>query len=298
MARMNVLNICRWDFGGCAIRLTDAINQHTKHVARHLSTNTQSFGYKRDIFTGNVKEINNWINWADIVNCWGSTRPIIYTKGKIKKLIITYVGSHFRSKPHARHLQAESLGAKRELGAAPWMCNLGGINLEWLPIAVPVVVWAKYKKRGGEISIVCQSPSSRRVKQTNRIMNVLKGCKGFKLVIVEGLPWSECMKRKGMADICLGQFYRGYGVSALESWSMGIPVITDTKPNEEAVLKHVGYLPYYKSTIEDLPKAIKSLLGDGGLYKKYSDLGIKYVREFHDYPVVANRFVKICESIL
>ena len=296
---MNVLNVCRWDFGGCAIRLTDAINLHTNHKSRHISTNSQLFGYKKDIFTGSAKEIRKWVEWSDVVNCWDSVRPLYQAGLKTaKNLILTHVGSSFWNNPDRRHMEAVQYGAKKELVGGAQMTMLGAIHHDWLPSAIPVEAWAKYKKMGKGIPIVCQSPSSRRVKQTNRILKSLKGCKGFKLVIIEGIPWSECMKNKGMVDICLGQFYRGYGISSLEAWSMGIPVITDTEPNEEAILNQVGYLPYYKSTIEDLPKVIKSLLEDNDLYKKYSDLGIKYVKEYHDYPVVADRFVKICESIL
>lgn len=294
---MNVLNICRWDFGGCAIRLTDAINQHTKHVARHLSTNTQPFGYKKDIFTGNVKEINKWINWADIVNCWGSTRPIIYTKGKIKNLIITYVGSHFRNKPHARHIQAESLGAKKELGAGSWMCNYGDLNLEWLPAALPVDDWLKLKRGHKGKPIICQSPSNFRMKQTNRIMELLSNKNNITLKIISGLTWDKCMAAKADADIYVGPFKLGYGISLLEAMTMKIPVITHAKFEKE-IIEKVGYLPFYSCKLEELPNAIDTLLSDKKLYNKYAMLGFNYVKKFHDYPIVADKFVNICEKIL
>ena len=80
---------------------------------------------------------------------------------------------------------------------------------------------------------------------------------------------------------------------------MGIPVITHIEsPEKEAHLQEIGYLPYYDAPMEELSEAIDTLLDNKKTYRKYSELGRKYVEDFHDYPVVAKRFMSFCEELV
>lgn len=289
--------------GGCAIRLTDAINKYTEHESRHLCTSTQVFDYKKDIYTKDGPTIIKWINWADVVNCWESLYPlaIVGMRGnKIKNLVITYVGSNFTSNPRRRYGEGQGYGPKKQLVTGFWMSAMGGLNLDCQPGPIPVDDWLKLKSSHKGKPIVCQSPSSFRMKNTKKIREQLLANKNIELKIISGVRWSECLRLKASADIYVGPFIRGYGLSELEAMAMKIPVITHTYEggSEKAILDNVGYLPYYDCEIEDLPEAVDALLNDKKLYEKQVKLGFDYVKKFQDSPVVAKNFIKIFESIM
>lgn len=174
---------------------------------------------------------------------------------------------------------------------------------KWFPSAVPVERWRKLKrKRKTEKPIVCQTPSNPARKNTDKIEAVLAGKTDFEFRVIKGVSHNECLRAKAVADICLGQFRTrggrggGYGVSSCEAWAMKIPVIT-ISPDwiEESYIKQIGYLPYYRSEIEDLPKAIDALLSDQALYDEYAGKGYEYILKFHNYPATVKRFEELCQ---
>ena len=293
---MRILNICIRDYAGLTIRLTDAINKHTQHEARQLIMAKHKWNYPYDIYSTDGEEIAEWVDWADIVNCWGNTRPLRGAKKVPERLIITHVGSYFRVAPEMRHREALRLGAKELVCTPDLLLYFEGMN--WIPSAVPVDEWSKMRGEHVGKPIVCQSPSSLRRKNTAEILKQIRGKKNIATEIITRVDWEECMKRKSIADIYIGSYCQHYGVSSLEAWSMGIPVISHIEsPEKEAHLQEIGYLPYYDAPIEELSEAIDTLLESKKTYRKYSELGCKYVKEFHDYPVVAERFTSFCEEL-
>lgn len=290
---VKVLNVCIRDYAGIGFRLHEAINKFTEHESRQLIMAKHKWGYPYDILTTNGDVIRKWIDWADVVNCWGQTHPL-RVAGKIPdKLIITHVGSYFRRNPEKRHKEAQELGAK-ELVCTPDL--LIHPEFKWIPNAVPVDEWAKLKRGHSGKPIVCQSPSSLRMKNTQEIKRQIRRKKNIKLNIIRLVSWRECMKRKAAADIYLGCFTCGYGMSSLEAWAMGIPVINYIeRPHRALFLREIGYLPFYESPLEKLSEAIDALL-DKQTYGKYAKLGYQYVKDFHDYPVIAERFISYCEE--
>lgn len=290
---MKILNIQYKDYAGMSIRLTDAINRHTKHESRQLTMRGHGYRYPFDIRTNDKDEICKWIDWADIVNCWGHRTPLVVTGKTPEKLIIIHRGTKFRGKPLAGRAAAKKYNAA-ELVCTPDLLVYPG--LQWLPNAVPVDEWAKLRRTHTGKPIVCQTPSSLKKKNTAGIIKALSNKKDIELLIFRG-RWQGVMNQKAVVDIYLGPFTTGYGMSSLEAWAMGIPVITHVEEkNVELILGEVGYLPHYESTLENLPHAVDALLKNKALYREYSELGKKYVREFHDYPVVAKRFISFCEE--
>lgn len=292
---MRILNICIRDYAGIVIRLNDAINKTTEHESRQLIMAKHKWGYPYDIFTTDGGEIRKWIDWADVVNCWGQTHPLRVARKIPDKLIITHVGSYFRRSPEERHKEALELGAK-ELVCTPDLLIFPKFKL--LPNAAPVDEWAKLKRKHSGKPIVCQSPSSQKRKNTQEIRRQLSHKHNIELEIIRLVQWKECMRRKATADIYLGSFTFGYGMSSLEAWAMSIPVINHiVSPHRKLYLREIGYLPYYESPIERLSEAVDALL-DKQTYRKYAKLGYDYVKNFHDYPVVANRFIVFCKELI
>lgn len=293
---MNILNICSTDFAGLGFRLTAAVNRHSHHKARHLALSPHAFGYPFDIVTLRTSTIRRWVNWADVVNCWSNIKALELCKTIPKKLIWTYVGSRFRRNHRSVLKKARELKAK-ELVCTPDLLRYG--KFEWLPNAVPVTEWLKMKTPHSGKPIVCQSPSNKSKKNTVAILKQISGKKNVKILIINKVKWQECMRLKSKADIYIGEYNLGHGMSQLEAMTMKIPVITKLKPeNRISVKKAVGYIPHYTCPMNKLSEGIDCLLSSKKLYIKYSALGFKYVKQFHDYPVVAKKFISICEEVI
>jgi len=293
---MRILNVCVRDYAGLTIRLTDAINRYTQHEARQLIMATHKWKYPYDIVSTDGGEIEKWINWADVVNCWGQTTPLRVAKKTPKRLIITHVGSYFRANPGKVHREALTLGAKELVCTPDLLLYFEGMS--WLPSAVPLDDWNNMKRKHEGKPIVCQSPSSLKRKHTRKILEQIRLKPNITVDIINRVQWQRCMKRKAVSDIYIGSYCQHYGVSSLEAWAMGIPVISNIKtPAKEAHIREIGYLPYYDVPIEKLSDAIDALLEDKALYRKYSELGYNYIMEFHDYHVVAKWFTSYCEEL-
>jgi len=290
---MKILNVCYKDYANISFKLNEAINKTTKHESRQLTMWRHGWGYPHDIFADDKDEISNWLDWADIVNCWGHRTPLDVTGKTPENLIILHRGTKFRGNPAGGRADAKRRNAA-ELVCTPDLLLYP--DLQWLPHAIPVDEWVKLKRTHTGKPIVCQTPSSPGRKNTAGIIKALSGKKDIELLIFRG-QWPKVMEQKGLVDIYLGQFTLGYGMNCLETWTMDIPIITHVEDNyRDIILGQVGYLPHYESTLENLPHAVDALLQDKALYREYAELGKKYVREFHDYPVVAKRYIAFCEE--
>lgn len=294
---MKILNICQKDYAGVGIKLTEAVNAHTKHKARHLCMEAHHFQYPMDICTRSMDEMRHWIKWADVVNCHVYQRPLSYAGMRPKKLIMTQHGSYFRSKTEKAKGQNKKWNARRVLGTTPDLVKYGAT---WLPTAIPVARYERMRRSHGGKPIVCQTPSNPAKKNTAEIKSVLGERKDIiRLVLAHHMTHDEVLREKAVADIFIDRFRLGLGVSGLEAAAMGIPVIAcSSVEDEKYILDEIGYLPYYKASLKTLNDAIDKLLNYPTLYKEYAERGKKYVLDFHDYPVVAKRYAAICEEVL
>lgn len=293
---MKIINYTNSDYCGLAMYHTKALQKHTEHEVRTVARLGRAHyrGYPADIVSKDPAVLSKWIDWADVVNCHGVINVL---KKKPKNLMVTYRGSHFRGNPKGRYQAALNAGAKKQVVGGAWMCHYGGLDLEWLPPALPVDDWLKMKRSHEGKPIVCQTPRSFISKNTVAIKEKIEKMNNFTLKIVTGVSWNKCMAAKADADLYIGSFKRGYGISPLEAMAMKIPVITHAK-FEESIIEKVGYLPFYSCELEELPDAINALLSDKKLYNKYAMLCFNYVKEFHDYPVVAKKYSKMVDEVL
>jgi len=137
------------------------------------------------------------------------------------------------------------------------------------------------------------------MKRTEEVQALLGGRNDVQLMIVQGRHHDVAMRRIAKATIFIDRFRIGLGTGGLEAAAMGIPVIAWANQADEAcILGEVGYLPYYKATMEDLSAAVDNLLSQPDLYNEYAERGQEYIRTFHDYPAIARRYVMVCEEVV
>lgn len=295
---MKILNVCHQDYAGVGISLTDAVNQYTNHEARHLCEKPHHFGYKTDIVSTNPSHIRTWVKWADVVNCHVYARPLARAglKPPLPNLIMTQHGRHFRLHAEKCHADNKRWGAKRTLCTTIDLTRNGA---EWIPTAIPQEKLLAMKRPGGDLPVVCQTPSNPIRKDTAKIVRMFETRKDMCLRIVHHTRHARALTMVASAHILIDRFDLGLGVSGLEAAAMGIPVIAGApKKYEDEIIRHVGYLPYYKASLSTLVEAVDNLLSDQNLYQEYAERSFEYIRTFHDFPVVAERYVAICEEVL
>jgi len=295
---MKILNICDSDPAGVAFRLTEAVRECTDHQAHHIRMVSHKFGYPYDMQTRNPGRIQRWVEWADVVTVhdkFGPLRQYGTKQLQPPNLIVMCHGGVYGETFEGCAQKDAKYNVKRRLCTNAHLVALGA---EWLPIAVPVEKYATLKRRRCGKPIVCQAPTSER-KNVSEVRAILGKRPDIKLRIIENTPHHQCLLLKAEAAICVDQFRLGYGTNALEAWAMGIPVVAHAEAwVEKYILGEIGYLPYYDAPLNKLSAAVEHLLGNVAVYKEYVERGQKYVKEFHDYPVVAARYANICEEVL
>jgi hypothetical protein len=148
---------------------------------------------------------------------------------------------------------------------------------------------------------IAHAPTNRQVKSTQLLLDAVKRlqAEGFavELDIIEHRPWAECLERKAKADIYFDQVQLGYGCNALEAWAMGIPVIAGASDDTlDEMERRFGHLPFYHATEETIYDALKELVEDPELRKRYGQIGYEYVRKYHDYPVVVEQLKRLYQQ--
>jgi len=299
---VKILNVCDADNAGVGIKLTEAVNALPGHQARHIRMVPHKFGYPCDIQTRDPETIRKWVEWADVVNAHIGFRPLRLGGGTLrpKHLIVTYHGRHYRRHHHECHINAKEAGAVKSLCTTPDLSQFGGA--EWLPTAIPADEYARMRRpRNGGKPVVCMTPSesnSRRAR-VREVREALGNRKDLRLLVVAEARHRETLWAKAAADVFIDRFELGLGVSGLEAMAMGIPTIADASPETEKwICGAVGCLPYYKAPIEGIEEAVDKLLTDKAFYDEWSYRAQRYIWRLHNYPVVAQRYVRICKGVM
>lgn len=239
---MNILMITDNDPAGTGIAFCKAINRLTDHRCR-LITRSQRYGfdYESDIHLPDCDdsiydEIRDLLKKADVIHFHmlsdesvqlGPLKVSDYTAGK--HLVHHHHGHpDFRSngaffrekyKRNGRPVLVSTPDLLKLVPAAAWVPNL-------VPVDDPLLSITE-EPDGGPV-VACQAPTRKEIKNTSdfiRAVEQLKKSCGIESVIIEGKRNRECLEIKRKCHIHFDHMQGYYGVSSLESLSMGKPVI-------------------------------------------------------------------------
>ena len=179
-------------------------------------------------------------------------------------------------------------------------------DLEWVPAAVSVEDMLSLRAEAlqdrppsSKIRIG-HAPTNRKIKDTRLF---LKACDDLKQwvepVLIEHLPWDECLKLKATCDLFYDQMQLGYGSNAVEAWAMGIPVIAGTTDGwtMQYMERNWKPLPFAVAGQGTLGKVIRKLR-DPGRRAASASVGMAHVRRYHDHRAVVDRLLPIYEESL
>ncbi len=137
-------------------------------------------------------------------------------------------------------------------------------------------------RQGGPLRIG-HAPTSRKAKGSETIIPVLASLEkeyGTEMVLIEGLPYREALRRKAECDIFVDQLGDlGYGINSLEALAMGIPVCSCLAPGfAEQYPDH----PFVVVDAGNLRQELVRLITDADLRQKLGQVGREWVRRHHD----------------
>jgi len=286
---MNILQISVHDHGGAAYYLAEAIRTTTKHSAQAVRQARGSYiQYPVDLVAEKPDDLVGVWEWADVVHVHDIC-PKLPRGLKSKPTVVTYHGSMYRRGPQTYNDLCQKSG---------WIGTVATIDLTvhglpWLPDTRPDL--SKYVDRSGRF-IVAHAPTSRTVKDTDQVIEILDGA-GLALDVIERVNNETCLRRKGRASVYVDQFRLCYGLNAIEAWQMGIPAIADASAETiQRILKEMGFLPFVRCGLDNLLETVLRLRDNVQFYNDGVRRGQQAIEEFHVPAIVAQRALAFYEQ--
>ena len=118
---------------------------------------------------------------------------------------------------------------------------------------------------------------------------------GTRFVTLERLPWHDLRAAMAEADVVVDQLFMGwYGMVAVEAMALGKPVLCYIRPDFEARLEGC---PIVRTSLETLAEDLAHVLSDATDRRLLGEAGRAYVEREHAAPVLAQRLLRLYESI-
>jgi hypothetical protein len=160
----------------------------------------------------------------------------------------------------------------------------------------------------GKIGVVriVHSPNHRYIKGTEFLIEAVSNLQNkgllLELILIENKTNEEVLNvLNTKADILVEQLVMGYGLSAIEGMSAGIPVLTNLDDEHYTrVFRRYSYLnecPILSVTPENIEEKIKILVLNPKLRRKLGTASREYVKKYHSYESAKYMFNRVYEKI-
>jgi SAM-dependent methyltransferase len=293
------------DVGGVGTASVRAIEEYGSGAwtARAIRGSDNYIQYPADLTFTRERFLAEYAR-ADVVHCMESFENVLRAAGLSKPdrpYVLHHHGSALRDGP-AVAAQAERLGIPQYCSTVDLELVRAGI--EWIGNPIPVSFFEEWGRRmrpsEQEPFTVAHTPTFRSVKGTAAFLVAARHAR-VGTVIVEREPWIVALDGKARAHAYFDQLAYGFGLSALEAWSMHRPVVAGVE--RDAVSMHMierwGRLPFLPvQSVEQIEQALRGLAGDLDLRADAAEGGHAFVREHHDEPIVAARWERAWSEAL
>jgi hypothetical protein len=206
-------------------------------------------------------------------------------------------------------------------------------NAQWLPITVPMddELYRPSLKRDDNVIKIVHSPTDREGKKTAVLTKAVDGLKrkyDVELVLIENMPYDECLKLKKEAHIAFDNIefgsYAGCSIEAMCHEQPTLVYLNDVSQIQiDEVSEEIGIEPPFvnvgdkkQPSIEYLNRVVEGktrniitkedyrsvyenlerLIVDSNLRKELGKKGRKWASRVHDVPVVAKKLSDMYES--
>ena len=207
-----------------------------------------------------------------------------------KPLVLHHHGTALRNHPELAAWAAER--------AIPQVCStidLTAIHpaIAWLPNPMATDWFAgfrsQYHPADDQPFTVSHTPTWRALKATDELIAAAAQAH-VRLELAEGVNWVSALVAKARSHAYFDQTLFGFGLSATEAWSMGLPVMAGASPEILALMARTwGFLPFVDVAERGLVGTILTLAERGSLYRDAAGLGHEFVLTYHDERRVVER---------
>jgi len=202
-------------------------------------------------------------------------------------LFCIYYGSDLRTRGLFEHINAKS----RANFTFEYDHTLIDPKVQFLyfPFETPTSVQSYVEKKE---FIITHSPTNRKAKGTDRILEVLEQLKeefSFTIDLIEGVSYEESIHRKAQSSLFIDQIGElGYGVSSLEALSLGVPTAVELLTDfEQRLQPHPFYVLHSNTLFHDIRRTITSIKN-----KEYNaQSGVQWVQEVHSTSKVVEKYL-------
>lgn len=212
--------------------------------------------------------------------------------------VIHHHGTEFRQNPdlamHAMSMRWTQLASTIDL------CRIHPA-VEWLPNPVPMDWFEMFRSQYAPVRdrpfLVGHMPTQRHIKGTDVFLSAFSELPEYvQPLIVEYQPWATSLVAKAKCHAYFDQLAFGFGLSALEAWSMGLPVMSGV--HDPSLLEFMktswGELPFiHVRSREDLVREISQLAADPDYADNWAIRGGVFVRQHHEESVVVEQLKRI-----
>ena len=315
---MKILSIGNFDPAGISIMLAKAINGYTEHTCRSIVVSDVSWGWEHDIIIDKVRddfeEVRSLIEEADVLHFNNGDWDDMFFFGPIKwkdhiwgkKVVVYHIGdgSLNSSRRYNEKYRGMHVGV---LASTP---RIGKLHEGAVVIPCPFIpndpVYKPSKRNCDGIVRVCHSPTDQLSKNTDlfrSVMNKIRGQYGnVEEVLITGKAHAECLQTKRMCDISFDLIYHQgfFGMSGLESMSLGIPTLAYVSESELAGYKEIlecDDLPIVNVTPDTLYDEILELVCDDEKRQRIGQASRKWVEKYWCEQKCARRFIEFYETL-
>ncbi|MFC1726344.1 hypothetical protein ACFL4T_12015 [candidate division KSB1 bacterium] len=213
---------------------------------------------------------------------------------KNKKVICMYYGSDLRTRgviPYIDEISSLNLTVE-------YYHTLFHPNIHFIPFPFNSEKFSSYKTNLSDI-IIGHSPTNRRLKGTDIILDVLKKLQqkhSFRIKLIENLPYQLALEEKSKCSIFIDQISDlGYGISSLESLALGIPTCSSlVKGFSSEFPDH----PFIEVDETSLSEKLEQLITDQTYRIKKGDEGRVWVNTFHNHIQAVKKIHEKISEIL
>jgi glycosyltransferase involved in cell wall biosynthesis len=323
---------CAYDPGNAVYRYHSAFNEYTKHASAyvHWQRSEQSNPFRcPQQFDGwaDLDTARAYVHSADVLH-----HHVDYYLGgaglgpkpRREQLVIRHYHGSLPAGPgvvqhplrRENMVKDDALGAVL-LGARLTLCALRPDRMQWLPIPVPVLRYAALRpaERAPGPFRIAHSPTKAEYKGTQVFLDVCERLNKRGVAVEPVLigmkqkrrklepdrkTHAESLLIKANSDAVFDSFWLGPQGSGLEGGAMGLPCIAgDPDVAELYRTSEVGTIPYtYANDAKQLEETIERLIVDDFWRAMEADRFASYVRRYHDYPEVAERYEGILAKAL
>jgi len=340
-----VLMVVPLDFAGSMYKLAEAVNRYTTYALRLVTFEFHQFDYPVDLVVPecddarleavfklaseaaifHLKDEHSWFLAGERFPNLRLLDDLFFSNKFPRNLkVFTHYGGHARKFKQDAEYIARVQQFDGRIALTPDL-NFDWFNGSYIPHTIDTDT---IPKSWSDSNILAHSPSTKNVQRKatdilEKAVAVLEKYHqdvwhNWSVDIIHGVPYDECMKRKGRASLFfdqagshagtglgIGDVIGWYGNSAIEAMAFGIPTIAHLSEVACERAEKAGFpvrdIPIINipRTLDGLVEAILSFAMQSPQERKaLSERTRQFAVEFHGYEAVGRRMAQVYDELL